>query len=211
MAATQTWQDIFAVEDVRDMADFSDLTTDALQSQYAHAPRIRGTAAALRQCIDATPELDALLKEVADMATAEGVFMDWWGERIGVSREIKVKDEYQVFDDDFYRFLLFYRARCNVANATAATMNRLLSQLTETKTFVIDYQDMSISSVVVIGAISELQAQILATYGLLNRPSGVLANYLIVYPDEQIFGFDGSALHPFNQGVFNSGRDIPIG
>ena len=89
-------------------------------------------------------------------------------------------------------------------------MNDMLSQLTNTRTFVIDYQLMKISSVVIIGAISDLQAQILANYGLLNRPSGVLANYLIIYPDEQIFGFYGSELEPFNQGVFNPGRNIPI-
>ena len=211
MAATQTWQDIFAVEDVRGMADFADLTTDAIQSQYAHAKRMKQTATAVRQGIDATDELDSLLSSVADMQTATGVFLDWWGERVGVSREIKVNGVYTVFDDDFYRFLLFYRARCNVANGTAATMNELLSQLTDTETFVIDYLDMSISSVIIIGAISDLQAQVLATFGLLNRPAGVLANYLVIYPDEKIFGFDGSLLEPFGQGVFNPGRNIPIG
>ena len=210
MATTQTWQDIFAVEDVRGMADFADLTTDAIQSQYAHAKRMKQTATAIRQGIDATSDLDSLLSSVADMQTATGCFLDWWGERVGVSREIKVNGLYTVFDDDFYRFLLFYRARCNVANATAATINALLSQLTDTKTFVVDYQNMAISSIVFIGAVSEVQAQILATYGLLNRPAGVFANYLVIYPDEQIFGFDGSGLLPWNQGVFNPGRNIPI-
>ena len=164
----------------------------------------------LREQIDATENLAQLQSMVADMQSAQGVFLDWWGERVGVDRLLKVKDEYYRFDDDYFRFLLFYRARCNLANATAATMNDMLSQLTNTRTFVIDYQLMNISSVVIIGAISDLQAQILANYGMLNRPSGVLANYLIIYPDEQIFGFYGSELEPFNQGVFNPGRNIPI-
>ena len=86
----------------------------------------------------------------------------------------------------------------------------MLSMLTDTRVFVVDYQTMSISSVVIIGAISDLQSQILSTYGLLNRPAGVLANYLIIYPDEQILGFEGSDLLPFDQGVFNPGRSIPI-
>lgn len=210
MAAIQTWEDILSVENVRDMADFSDLTTDAIQSQYAHATRIKQSASMLREQIDATETIAELQSMVADMQTAQGVFLDWWGERVGVDRLLKVKDEYYRFDDDYFRFLLLYRARCNLANATAATMNDMLSQLTNTRTFVIDYQLMNISSVVIIGAISDLQAQILANYGLLNRPSGVLANYLIIYPDEQIFGFYGSELEPFNQGVFNPGRNIPI-
>ena len=69
---------------------------------------------------------------------------------------------------------------------------------------------MSINSIVIIGNISDLQAQILEVYGLLNRPSGVLTNFLIIYPDEQIFGFEGSDLLPFDQGVFNPGRTIGI-
>ena len=52
MADTQTWQDILDVDDVRDEADFADMTTDAIQSQYAHAKRIRGVAEKVRQEID---------------------------------------------------------------------------------------------------------------------------------------------------------------
>lgn len=210
MAATQTWEDILSVDDVQGMADFPSSTTDAIQSQYSHAARIRNTAELMRNQIDATQELVNLQSMVADMQTAQGVFMDWWGQRVGVDRLMQVNGEFYRFDDDYFRFLLFYRAQCNLANSTAATMNNMLSQLTSTRTFVIDYQMMNISSVVIIGAISDLQAQILATYGLLNRPAGVLANYLIIYPDEKIFGFEGSDLEPFDQGVFNPGRSIPI-
>lgn len=208
MAAIQTWEDILSVENVRDMADFSDLTTDAIQSQYAHATRIKQSASMLREQIDATETIAELQSMVADMQTAQGVFLDWWGERVGVDRLLKVSGEYYRFDDDYFRFLLFYRARCNLANATAYTMNQILSQLTDTRVFVVDYQTMEIQSIVVIGAISDLQATILQTYGLLNRPSGVLTNFLIIYPDEKIFGFLGSDLLPFDQGVFNPGRTI---
>lgn len=179
MADTQTWQDILDVDDVRDEADFADMTTDAIQSQYAHAKRIRGVAEKVRQEIDATQDMVDLHGMVADMQTAQGVYLDWWGQRVGVDRLLKVKGEWCRFDDDYYRFLLLYRARCNLANATVSTMNNMLSQLTDTRVFVVDYQNMSIQSIVVIGAISDLQAQILQTYGLLNRPAGVLTNFLI--------------------------------
>lgn len=210
MAETQTWQDILAVDDVREMADFADLTTAALQSQYAHAPNFKALASIFHESLDATEQLDQLLKDVADARTADGVFLDWWGERIGVDRMLKVGDRYERLDDEQFRFLLKYRAVCNISNSTAYTINNLLSLLTDTRTFVVDYLDMTISSIIIIGAISDLQAQILANYGLLNRPAGVLANYLLIYPDEQIFGFLGSELQPFNQGVFNPGREIPI-
>lgn len=114
--------------------------------------------------------------------------------------------EYVRFDDDYYRFLIFYRALCNIANATADAANRLLSMLTDTVVFVVDYQDMAISSVVIIGAIPDMQSQILSTYGLLNRPAGVLANYLIIYPDEQIFGVRGKPTSSVQSGRFQSGE-----
>ena len=94
MADTQTWQDILDVDDVRDEADFADMTTDAIQSQYAHAKRIRGVAEKVRQEIDATQDMVDLHGMVADMQTAQGVYLDWWGQRVGVDRLLKVKGEW---------------------------------------------------------------------------------------------------------------------
>ena len=67
---------------------------------------------------------------------------------------------------------------------------------------------MTLQIIVIIVSISDLMATILQTYGLLNRPAGVMTNFIIIYPDEQIFGFEGSELQPFDQGVFNPGRTI---
>lgn len=197
-----------SVGNILDVADIVDKTSLALQSQYSHAKRFRNLGQVFQEEIDASEQVDDLHAEIADTSTAEGVFLDWWGQRIGVDRFIKVNGQYQRFDDDYFRFLLLYRALCNIANSTAATMNRNLSMLTSTRVFVVDYGDMTLQSIVFIGDIPDLQAQILQNYGLLNRPAGVLTNFLIIYPDEQIFGFNGSELKPFGQGVFNPGRTI---
>ena len=208
MSDSQTWQNFESAEDVREMADVTSNASVAMQSQYAHAPRMNAVGKILQDEIDATDQLEEIAGQVADVETAKGVFLDWWGKRIGIDRYIKVKDDYVRFDDDYFRFLLLYRAVCNVSDSTCATMNRMLSLLTSTRVFVVDYGDMSLNSVVIIGSITEIQAQILQTYGLLNRPAGVMANFLIIYPDEEIFGFEGSDLLPFDQGVFNPGRTI---
>lgn len=208
MPSFQTWQDFLQVDDVREMSNVLDKTSTTLQSQYAASKRIGNLGSFFQKEIDATENIELLKEEVADMETAAGVFLDWWGERVGVDRYIKVNGEYVRLDDDYYRFLLFYRARCNLADSTCATMNRMLSQLTSERIFVVDYQDMTLQSIVIIGSISDLMATILQTYGLLNRPAGVMTNFIIIYPDEQIFGFEGSELQPFDQGVFNPGRTI---
>lgn len=208
MPSFQTWQDFLQVDDVREMSNVLDKTSITLQSQYAASKRIGNLGKFFQKEIDATENIELLKEEVADMESAAGVFLDWWGERVGVTRYIKVNGEYVRLDDDYYRFLLFYRARCNLSDSTCATMNRMLSQLTSERIFVVDYQDMSLQSIVIIGSISDLMATILQTYGLLNRPAGVMTNFIIIYPDEQIFGFEGSELQPFDQGVFNPGRTI---
>lgn len=208
MQSFQTWQDFLQVEDVREMSNVLDKTSTVLQSQYAASKRIGNLGEFFQKEIDATENIELLKEEVADMESAAGVFLDWWGERVGVTRYIKVNGEYVRLDDDYYRFLLFYRARCNLSDSTCATMNRMLSQLTSERIFVVDYQDMTLQSIVIIGSISDLMATILQTYGLLNRPAGVMTNFIIIYPDEQIFGFEGSELQPFDQGVFNPGRTI---
>lgn len=208
MQSFQTWQDFLQVEDVREMSNVLDKTSTVLQSQYAASKRIGNLGKFFQKEIDATENIELLKEEVADMESAAGVFLDWWGERVGVTRYIKVNGEYVRLDDDYYRFLLFYRARCNLSDSTCATMNRMLSQLTSERIFVVDYQDMTLQSIVIIGSISDLMATILQTYGLLNRPAGVMTNFIIIYPDEQIFGFEGSELQPFDQGVFNPGRTI---
>lgn len=208
MPSFQTWQDFLQVEDVREMSNVLDKTSTTLQSQYAASKRIGNLGSFFQKEIDATENIELLKEEVADMETADGVFLDWWGERVGVDRYIKVNGEHVRLDDDYYRFLLFYRARCNLSDSTCATMNRMLSQLTSERIFVVDFQDMTLQSIVIIGSISDLMATILQTYGLLNRPAGVMTNFIIIYPDEQIFGFEGSELQPFDQGVFNPGRTI---
>lgn len=210
MADTQTWFNFASVEDVRGIPDVASTQSEAIQTQYAFSADFQNLGSLAQDVIDATPDLERLHAAAMDPQTAYGVYLDWWGQKVGVDRFIKVRGEYVRFDDDYFRFLILYRAACNISNGSADAANKLLQRLTDTTVFVVDYLDMSVNSIVIIGNISDLQAMILQTYGLLNRPAGVLTNLLVIYPDEQIFGFEGAALMPFDVGVFNPGRTIEI-
>lgn len=210
MADTQTWFNFASVDDVRSIPDVASKQSEAIQTQYAFSADFQNLGSLMQDVIDATPDLERLHAAAMDPQAAYGVYLDWWGQKVGVDRFIKVRGEYVRFDDDYFRFLILYRAACNVSNGSADAANKLLQRLTDTTVFVVDYLDMSVNSIVIIGNISDLQAMILQTYGLLNRPAGVLTNLLVIYPDEQIFGFEGSALMPFDVGVFNPGRTIEI-
>ena len=210
MADTQTWFNFASVADVRSIPDVASTQSEAIQTQYAFSADFQNLGSLMQDVIDATPDLERLRTAAMDPQTAYGVYLDWWGRKVGVDRFIKVRGEYVRFDDDYFRFLILYRAACNISNGSADAANKLLQRLTDTTVFVVDYLDMSVNSIVIIGNISDLQAMILQTYGLLNRPAGVLTNLLVIYPDEQIFGFEGSTLMPFDVGVFNPGRTIEI-
>lgn len=210
MADTQTWFNFASVEDVRGIPDVASTQSEAIQTQYAFSADFQNLGSLMQDVIDATPDLERLHAAAMDPQTAYGVYLDWWGQKVGVDRFIKVRGEYVHLDDDYFRFLILYRAACNISNGSADAANKLLQRLTDTTVFVVDYLDMSVNSIVIIGNISDLQAMILQTYGLLNRPAGVLTNLLVIYPDEQIFGFEGSTLMPFDVGVFNPGRTIEI-
>lgn len=210
MADTQTWFNFASVADVRSIPDVASTQSEAIQTQYAFSADFQNLGSLMQDVIDATPDLERLHAAAMDPQTAYGVYLDWWGQKVGVDRFIKVRGEYVRFDDDYFRFLILYRAACNISNGSADAANKLLQRLTDTTVFVVDYLDMSVNSIVIIGNISDLQAMILQTYGLLNRPAGVLTNLLVIYPDEQIFGFEGSALMPFDVAVFNPGRTIEI-
>lgn len=210
MADTQTWFNFASVADVRSIPDVASTQSEAIQTQYAFSADFQNLGSLMQDVIDATPDLERLHAAAMDPQTAYGVYLDWWGQKVGVDRFIKVRGEYVRFDDGYFRFLILYRAACNISNGSADAANKLLQRLTDATVFVVDYLDMSVNSIVIIGNISDLQAMILQTYGLLNRPAGVLTNLLVIYPDEQIFGFEGSTLMPFDVGVFNPGRTIEI-
>lgn len=209
MATSVTWRNIYEVEDFRKIDDFRSLISIALQSQYSHSERYKRLGLLFNAELDASPQLDYFYTNILNPDTAQGVFLDWWGLRVGVNRNLIVDGVDTRLDDELFRFLIFYRAVVNVSNSTSATINSLLTRLIGLPAFVNDYQNMTIN-VRIVGSPNSVQIAILKNYGLLNRPAGVLAEVEAILPNELIFGFKGSKLMPFNQGVFDPSKSIEI-
>jgi hypothetical protein len=196
-------------EDVRAIADTRSLVSIALQSQYSHSEKYRQLGDLFRQEIDASADVDNFYNHILNPETADGKFLDVWGTRVGVSRYITVDGTETVLDDEFFRFLIFYRSMANISNATSATINLMLTKLSGFKTKVFDRQDMT-ADVVLFGSVGSAIREIVRLYGLLNAPSGVQVNIRIIDPTVKVFGFLGSRHTPFNLGVFNPETDIEI-
>lgn len=207
MADSVTWRNILSVTDFRKISNVRSLISIALQSQYSPSERYRQLGLLFNAEIDASPQLDAFFNNVLNPDTALGVWLDWWGKRVGVNRNLVIDGVDTRLDDEFFRFLIFYRAVVNVSNGTSETINRLLTKLLGLPFFVSDYQDMTVR-IRIVGEPTSVQVAILKNYGLLNRPAGVLVNVEAVAPNEQVFGFFGSELLPFDQGVFNPAKNI---
>ena len=203
-----TWLNISEAPDFRQIGNVLDNVSIALQSQYAHSQKFRNVGTVLNSNIDVSGQIDQTYKDIMDPRTAKGVYLDWWGERIGASRNIEINGNYVTLNDDYFRFLLYYRALSNISDTTSYTVNNLLSMLIDLPIFVQDDLDMTFK-IYIMGSLTDLQKTIIKKYGLLNRPAGVLLSGIIVYSEPgEMFGFFGSGLQPFDQAPFNSSEDL---
>lgn len=203
-----TWLNISEAPDFRQIGNVLDNVSIALQSQYAHSQKFRNVGTVLNGNIDVSGQIDQTYKDIMDPRTAKGVYLDWWGERIGVNRNIEINGNYVTLNDDYFRFLLYYRALSNISDTTSYTVNNLLSMLIDLPIFVQDDLDMTFK-IYIMGSLTDLQKTIIKKYGLLNRPAGVLLSGIIVYSEPgEMFGFFGSGLQPFDQAPFNSSEDL---
>ena len=180
--SSTTWLNIFDVTDFRKIASVRDMVSTALQSQYAHSQKFRNIGSVANSNIDISTDIDNAFNSVFNPVTAQGVFLDWWGRRVGVNRYVTINGTPTRLDDDYFRFLLFYRALSNISDGTAQTVNNLLSMLVNAPVVIHDNKDMSFD-IIIYGSLTDLEKTILKQYGLLNRPSGVMLNTITIYPD----------------------------
>ncbi len=198
--ATQTWLDILSVTDLERVADIPSKVSAAIQPQYAHAKVFGALAALFQQEVDSTLQLSEIYQNIANPATCSGVFLDWMGTRVGVTRQVTLDSGTYFLDDETFRFLVYLKALSNISDASAATMNTMISQLVGIDFLVIDNLDMTIS-LRFFGELTSQQLFVLQTYGILNRGAGVGYD-ITTNLTTDVFGFSGSGLQPFNRAPF---------
>lgn len=203
-----------------------------IQSQYSASPALTRIIAGMEKLISPQADIQLFYDTIFNVATAQGVGLDWWGRIVGVSRQMNVEQLNDVFgfdgsnlapwnegvfytkenslgvynmSDDAFRELILWKALANIATADIATLNTLLQKLFPDKIiFALETGVMQIR----ITSASELepyQRSILRTYGIFMKAAGVAFEWLEV-PDV-FFGFVRSfELAPFGQAPFyNSG------
>lgn len=209
--------DFHRQEDVRASDDIRLEPQPYIQSQYSASPVIKQILDDFRSNIRPDADIQTFYKNMMDIKTATGVGLDTWGNIVGIARTIILDDDTKItLDDDFYRTLLMYKALANITDASLYTLNYMINKLFP------QYNAMVFS--VIIEAQDEngtyyntypmhvrwlfqryLTDEELALFkvgGTLCVGAGVGWD-LYQIDKENVFGFAGSGLQPFNCGVFD--------
>lgn len=208
MGYSSTEHDLLSTENVFEDADVVTEVPSTLISQYSNAERIKKLSIFLHKHLDTEDTFQAIFKEVFDVETAQGVFLDYWGAIVGVNRSIVDDDKTITLDDNVYRELIMFRAAMNISQATILRINELLTDLFGIPIAVVDGGDMSMR-IFLDEAISGDVLALIKFYGFTLKPAGV--GYDIVMMYEGTFGFFGQSLRNFNFGVFNPDDPNEIG
>jgi len=205
--------------------DFNDLALRTIQSQYGASPHIIGIVEAAAKQLDPTGDIKTFFDKVFNPLTAEGVGLDVWGRIVGASRYLDVENEdffgfygqqlnpfnqapfyitgdTNVFrmNDTAFRTLIFLKAAANIGNATLPSIKEILSKLFDDPVLVMNIGEMKVR-IVFTFYLTANQRALFREYGILNLGGGVGFEYYQIDP-QGTFGFDGSGLQPFNQGIF---------
>lgn len=211
-------------EDVRADDDVRTEFMPFIQSQYSASTRIISILESCREHILPDADIVSFFDNIFNIQTASGVGLDIWGNIIGVSRFVPDhQDSTTIYTltDEQYRTVLFYKAGANIMDSTLYSLNYLLKKLyPDYRCFVrnannyvnddgryYDSNPMEIEYVFIDTDLSDLEKSIFSLVGAFGKGAGVHFN-LSEYSYDEIFGFYGSGLQPFDQGVFYQGSGI---
>lgn len=209
------------------MTDFTELYERTIQSQYGTSPHIKGLIQKFAERIDPTTDIKTFYRDYFDARTAVGVGLDVWGEIVGASRYIDV-DSYDYFgfegqnlkafnqapfytergatnlyrmSDNAFRELIFLKAYANISDATLPSIKFVINKIFPNGATAIQVGHMKIRVIFFSYAVPAYSFALLKRYGLLNLGAGVDWEYYTVDPT-QTFGFDGSGMQNFDNGIF---------
>ncbi len=106
--------------------------------------------------------------------------------------------------DDQYRIIILLKAASNIVLATAPSINKFLKMIFGNKRAYFLITGHMKAQYFFEFYLTNFERNIAYRLNILPRPSGVLLGFYEVSVDST-FGFFGSNLQPFNQGVFYSG------
>lgn len=202
---------------------------DTIMSQYANSPAILGIIESMNDAIDPQYFIDDFYEYVYRLSSAKGFGLDIWADKVGVSRNAPMTDPdsktlgfaegfepwnsapwsdggaFSSFrlSDAFLRKLIIVKAALNILYATALNINKFLLTIFDGRRAYYNITGHMTAEYVFEFTLTPFERLIVYTFKMLPQPCGVGISYREVDVN-QTFGFYGSELSNFNNGVFYS-------
>ena len=160
---------------------------DLLIVQYYSKPKARGTIAAFADPLIMNLLPDKL-EQAFDLETAVGKQLDILGQRLGVTRNVYLRngDPVTLNDSEFRTFIKLQAARMTL-KASLYDIQTLLINFFQSSIRVIDNENMTLDYFV-FGESSTLLS-VLIKQDMLPRPTGVGINVVYDLPYKNVYGF----------------------
>lgn len=197
------------------MADILDIfnntipLTDNILWQYDNAPNLKSLINSKQNWYNTntTEFFQGIIDNFLNINSANDWGLTLWGIVLQVPRNYVLNGEEIILSTDLYKRLILGKLQLIYSNGTVPEImsycnfvfsNRVIAD--EPAVFVKDNLDMTISYTFTFSPTPE-ELALIYSRELLPTPAGVEEN-LIIIPVDDVFGFDGSGLQPFNQAPF---------
>lgn len=159
----------------------------------------------LRPFIDAI-KLNDDVKKAFNLNTSVGVQLDTIGKILVLDRRVNFEPtdgSSSLLDDDNYRFILKAKVIKNQWKGTISDFYTFWNTLigSELDIFLVDNQNMDPVAVVWSSQVDLMTQDLLSNNYIIPKPAGLGLTIRQINPDD-LFGFSGSGLNGFDQGVF---------
>ncbi len=207
---------------------------ETIQSQYSASSRLVKLIEGINEIIDPKNDIELLYNELFNINTARGTSLDIWGKIVDSPRSIDVESEkffgfngqelegfnvhnfyvyglterYE-FSDEAYRELILLKSILNISSCDVESINKIFSVLfKDKKAYVLEVGLMQVRFVFEY-QLDEYEKAIFKDLNILPNSAGVGYEYYEINTLES-FGFNGSGLIGFDNGVFSSNGIINI-
>lgn len=168
-------------------------------SQYANSPKLMTILDGLEGMIGVEADIQSFYNNIFNIQTANTYGLNIWGERLNISRRLKINGQTVELNDKYYRFLLLVKAMSNISNCTVPSLEEILNYLFRErgKVYVFDTGIMTMKYTFDF-YLDEMEKAILNLPGIPPKPTGV-GMTVVELPRGQLFGFNKTGFQPFNQ------------
>jgi hypothetical protein len=174
-------------------------------SQFANSPILMALIPDWNGAIDPAVNFDAFYQSIWNINTATGYGLDLWGRILRVTRNLSINGSLTTLSDADFRTLLMVKALANITDCSAHSLNQLLTKMfaLQGRCYAVDLGGMQMLLTFEF-LLTPTDLAIITQSGVFPHPAGV-GSSVNSFNRASTFGFNGSGLRPFNQGVFFGG------